>query len=206
MSPDPSLPNRRSIRLAGYDYSQAGAYFVTICTQDRQCLLGDFVGARLDLNPAGQLVKDVWETLPSRFSNLALDAFTVMPNHVHAILILTSLPEPADQSEHPSRAPAQCVCDQTQWSHLTRDPPVPAYPAPHGTDSGTVGRVVQAFKSLTTHAYALNVSNLHWQPFPGRLWHRNYYERIIRDQRELEAIRQYIWDNPVRWPLDVEHP
>jgi putative transposase len=85
---EPVLPQRRSLRLRGYDYAQAGAYFVTICTQNRVCLFGDVVAGKMRLNDSGRLVAQCWQDIPSRFPNAALDEFVVMPNHLHGIIVI----------------------------------------------------------------------------------------------------------------------
>ena len=87
---DPNRHHRRSIRLKGYDYSQAGAYFITICTQDRACLFGKVVNGEMQLNDAGRMVLAEWNMLPERFPHVVLDAFVVMPNHVHGIVVITN--------------------------------------------------------------------------------------------------------------------
>ena len=79
---------RKSLRLPEYDYSSAGFYYVTLCTQARLCLFGEISNAKMHLNEAGIMVNDVWKNLPTRFPNLQLDAFVVMPNHFHAIVII----------------------------------------------------------------------------------------------------------------------
>ena len=86
MKHDPDKHHRRSIRLKGYDYSQAGAYFVTICTQDRECLFGDIVDGEMRLNDAGHMVRDVWHKIPEHFPYADIDEFVVMPNHFHGII------------------------------------------------------------------------------------------------------------------------
>jgi REP element-mobilizing transposase RayT len=80
--------HRRSIRLNGYDYTQPGAYFVTICTYNRMCLFGEVVDGQMRLNELGRLVESTWQDLPNHVTNIELDAFVVMPNHVHAIIII----------------------------------------------------------------------------------------------------------------------
>jgi len=97
---DPTRHHRRSIRLKGYDYSQAGAYFVTICTQDRACLFGKVVNGEMRLNDAGRMVLAEWNMLPERFPHVVLDAFVVMPNHVHGIVVITN---PAPMTRQPRR-------------------------------------------------------------------------------------------------------
>lgn len=81
--------HRRSLRLQGYDYSQAGAYFITVCTHNRACLFGEIVDGTMHENQAGQAVREAWQALPERFPGVDCDAFVVMPNHVHGILVLS---------------------------------------------------------------------------------------------------------------------
>lgn len=140
-----------------------------------------------------------WEELPDRFSDLNLDDYAVMPNHFHGILVLNG------------RRGEPCVRPQSQegkttGDHKDRENPGDHKDRPYGTRDGSIGRIMQAFKSLTTHAYILGVTHHQWQPFPGRLWQRNYYERVIRDEAELHNARQYIFDNPLRWAEDTENP
>ena len=85
---DPDIHHRRSIRLRHYDYSRAGAYFVTICTWQRECLFGEVVEAAVSLNELGQVAWDCWNGIPDHFLNVELDAFLVMPNHMHGIIVL----------------------------------------------------------------------------------------------------------------------
>jgi REP element-mobilizing transposase RayT len=88
MKYDPSIHHRRSIRLKSYDYSQAGMYFVTICTQNHDCFFGHIIDFKMRLNDAGMMIQSVWDDLPNRFANLELDAVVVMPNHIHGIFVL----------------------------------------------------------------------------------------------------------------------
>ena len=186
---DPDVHRRGSVRLRGYDYSQAGAYFVTIVTQDRLCLFGDVVGGTMRLNGAGRLAQEVWEGLPRRFPGIGLDAFVVMPNHVHGIIVID---EPvgaslvgAQEGDHAG------MSDQERAT--TRVAP-------------TLGDVVGGYKSIVTVEYGRGVRANEWQPFRGRLWQRNYYEHVIRDDEELGRAREYIVNNPLKWELDSENP
>jgi putative transposase len=196
--------DRRSLRLKDYDCAQAGACFVTICTQDRACLFGDIVGEEMRLNDAGGMMRSVWEGLPDRFPGTELDAFVVMPNHVHGIatFVGAGLALPGENgSAIPCRGescirPDDCH-EPDSGDHKDR---------PYGTMAGSLGRIVQAFKSTTTHQYVLGVRQRGWPPFRGRLWQRNYYEHVIRSERELDKIREYIATNPIRWALDRENP
>jgi len=177
---DPERLHRRSIRLKGYDYSQPGAYFITICTQDRACLFGEVVDGEMRLNDAGQMVQDVWDELPAFYPSVQTDAFIVMPNHIHGIIILVG----ADP----------CVCpDEIGQPQMI----APRLSLPD---------VVHRFKTMTTKRYIDGVKKFGWTPFRRRLWQRNYYEHIIRNDHALQRIREYIWTNPLRWHLDRENP
>ena len=169
MQYDPNIHHRRSIRLEGYDYSQAGVYFVTICVQSWKRLFGNIARDKMVLNDAGRMMQTVWDELPDRFSNIALDEYIVMPNHFHGLVVIIS----------------------------------------GGNENGAatsvlIGNIVGAFKSIATNAYIRGVRRCGWMLFPDHLWHRNFYERIVRDENELNRIREYIVTNPARWELDGE--
>ncbi|WP_299645127.1 transposase [uncultured Chloroflexus sp.] len=236
MKYDPEKHHRRSIRLKGYDYSQAGAYFITIVTQDRACLFGEVVDGEMRLNDAGRMVWDEWDALPDRFPGLELDAFVVMPNHVHGIIVLTGsatvgaglVPAPDEDMPAPDGVRAGLVpAPNEATTRVAPTIPMPApdgdMPAPDGVRAGlvpaplvpalneattrvapTIGDIVGAFKSITTVAYIRGVKQSGWPPFRGRVWQRNYYEHIIRNEESLNRIRQYIADNPLRWAFDRE--
>ena len=184
------IHRRRSIRLNGYDYSLAGAYFVTVCTQDRLCLFGNVNNEQMTLNQAGQMVYEQWSELPKRFPDSAIDEFTMMPNHLHGILIIND--NETTQSVGAPLVGAQNKVDKTNKAG-TR-------PAP------TLGEIVGAFKSITTNEYIRGVKQHDWPSFPGKLWQRNYFERVIRDEDELNRIREYIIYNPVKWVDDADNP
>jgi REP element-mobilizing transposase RayT len=160
--------SRRSIRLRGYDYAAPGMYFLTICVQDRRCLFGSIIHDQLLLNAAGQMVREVWESLPKRFPMLSLDAYVLMPNHFHALITLDASLESAPRS--------------------------------------SVGDIVRVFKSITTNAYIYGVHDQAWPAFDRRLWQRNYWERIVRDETERDLLYTYIETNPVRWSMDKLRP
>lgn len=194
MKYDPDIHHRRSIRLREYDYSATGAYFVTICTQGRECRFGVVADGTMHLNDAGSMVSEWWLKLPGKFPCVVLDECTIMPNHFHGIIVIND----ADTvGAPPCGCPPLNVEHENQGEHKVR---------PYGTVAGSVGRIVQAFKSITTTAYIRGVNVCGWPPFPGRLWQRNYYERVIRDERELDAARKYILENPIKWHLDRENP
>jgi REP element-mobilizing transposase RayT len=206
------------MRLKGYDYSQAGAYFVTICTQGRACLFGEVVYGEMRLNDAGRMVVAEWERLPALFPNVVLDAFVVMPNHIHGIVILT---DPADDATDGATAIGATISGATTGGATTRVAPTTArddatpvgaglVPAPStpalSTPAPTLGDVIGAFKSRVTVEYIRGVKTFGWTPFDRRLWQRNYYEHIIRNEETLNCIRRYIAENPIRWAFDRENP
>ncbi len=180
---------RRSLRLAGFDYGREGAYFVTVCTHNRASLFGEIVNGEMQLNDVGRMVATQWRSLSERFSSVQPDAFVVMPNHMHGIIALIDVG-------------AALVAAQGMAHRI--NPPRRATTRVAPTKS--LGTVIGAYKSLTTVEYARGVKMLGWSPFAGKLWQRNYYEHIIRNETALSRIRQYIKDNPARWAEDPENP
>jgi len=170
--------HRRSIRLRGYDYSAAGAYFVTVCAKDRACLFGEVVDGEMRLNDAGNVAQRCWQDIPCHFPHAGLDEFVIMPNHVHGIIVLTD----RDRDDHDVGA--------KNFSPL-RQPP-------NGT-SKTIGSIVRGFKIGVTKWMRRNTP-------VQTVWQRNYYEHVIRNEDSLDRIRRYIAENPLRWAYDRENP
>lgn len=212
MKYNPQKHHRRSIRLKGYDYSQAGLYFITICAQNRACLFGNIVvgaplvGAQMVLNDAGKMVETEWLKLPNRFTNIELHEFVVMPNHFHGILEITvgasvgvSLVDtqntPDTQNGRPEGQP-QGIAPTTITPDISADAPTDT------VKNKTVGDMMDAFKSITTVEYIRGVKTMGWQPFDGKLWQRNYWEHIIRNYNEYQRISDYIINNPQKWDND----
>lgn len=199
--------HRRSIRLSGWDYATPGAYFVTICITGHECVLGEVHDKAMTLSPLGQVVEERWHSLRRFFPGVELDAFVVMPNHVHGIIVIKSQAlsrGPDRESEAPGAAPApsaKVVLPEASPSRsvdglMARD----ACPA-RGTQPGSLGAIVQSFKSVTTRT----INRMCRTP-GAELWQTNYYERIIRDHEELERTRRCIETNPARWDEDEENP
>ncbi|MGA2286030.1 MAG: transposase [Dehalococcoidia bacterium] len=177
--------HRRSIRLPGYDYSSPGAYFLTICTQERNCILGEIVEGEVKPSRAGQMIETVWRQLPDFYDGVQLDAFAIMPNHIHGIILLVgagprACPGPRQESGQPQGV-------------------APTKPL-------SLPNAMHRFKSLTTTKYLRGVRDGEWPALPGRLWQRNYYEHIIRNEVELAEVRGYIVENAARWVEDQENP
>ncbi|ORJ59296.1 transposase [Geothermobacter hydrogeniphilus] len=180
MNYNPDIHHRRSIRLRGYDYSRPGAYFVTICAQNRECLFGDVVDGVMVLNDFGRVVKDCWHGLPTHYCHVALDESVIMPNHFHGIIILMPIdPIPVGAGLKPART-------ESARTDIKR----------HG-----LSEIVRGFKTFSAR-YINEIRNA-----PGvKLWQRNYWERVVRDEDELNRIREYIRTNPVRWEMDQLYP
>jgi len=182
---------RRTIRLQGWDYSQEGVYFITVCSQNREYLFGEISHDSMQLNAPGTMVVEAWDSLPDRFPFMQLDARIIMPNHFHAIVVIPR----GESCIHPSYTRPE------QGEHKVR----PYGERPQGTSEGSIGRIVQGFKSITTQKFIKGVRECGWQPFSGKLWQRNYYEHIVRDEEEWQGISDYIAANPINWAMDREN-
>ncbi len=166
--------HRRSIRLPEYDYTQPGAYFVTICTYRRACLFGHIAGGVMRLNAFGEIVREEWFRTAQVRPNVELyePEFVIMPNHIHGIIWIT----------------------ETVGARRRRAPTVERFGRPV---PGSLPTIVRAFKSAVTRR--INIL----RGTPGApVWQRNYWEHVIRNERALNAIRRYILANPARWHLD----
>ncbi len=198
---DPERHHRRSIRLAGYDYTGQGAYFVTLCTHEREPLFGQVVAGEMVLNEWGAIVQQCWQAIPHHFLHTRLDEFVVMPNHVHGIIwIVDDVGVGASSSGVPG---ASGMGEMVGATHASPLPGVgrTASDAPCGPKRGSIGAIVGSFKSAVTKR--INEA----RGTPGApLWQRNYYEHIIRNDRALALIRRYIRENPQRWHLDRYNP
>lgn len=209
-------PNRRSIRLHEYNYSLPGGYFVTIVIQSRLSLFGEIRSQEMSLNPAGQMVHAAWQSLPERFPNLEIDIFQVMPNHFHGILIIHESVGvglvPTHDKNHRENAGAGIIVPEGYVpARISR---ATTRVAPTDGDetqanqrgASTLGQIIGAFKSITTHEYIQGVEKFGWPRFEKRLWQRNYYEHILRDQTDYEQKAGYVFDNPANWEKDDENP
>ncbi len=192
--------------MPGHDYSQPGDYFVTICTRNRECLLGSVSAGRVELSQVGQYVREEWAALPERFPTIEMDAFVVMPNHLHGIIVIKPvgalLAAPRSENTGDAASGAPTVARGGTGDAASGAPTV----ARGGTGDAasgapTVGDIVRAFKSIT------GIKGNQMLDTPGRaLWQRNYYERVVRDDEELAHIREYVALNPSQWDIDRENP
>ncbi len=174
--------HRRSIRLKDYDYTQNGAYFVTICTHDKRCTFGQVVDGAMVVNEWGRIVQACWDEIPAHYPMVELDAFVVMPNHVHGVIMIIN-----DAGRGMAcHAPAN---DTTCHAPAKREFSKPI--------AGSLPTIVGAFKSAVTK-YINRLPDAPDHP----IWQRNYYEHIIRDEKSLNQIRAYVFNNPAKWVED----
>ncbi len=187
---------RKSPRLEGFDYATEGAYFITVCIQKHECLLGRVSEGIFQPNAAGKMVERWWQKLESKFPRIKIDSFyVVMPNHFHGIVFLR-----ASDGAH-TGAPLQ-------ESPVGADPCVrPGAPALSGRAhrGAPLQKIVQWFKTMSTNEYIHGVKEYGWPQFKDKLWQRSFYNHVIRNEESLSRIREYIATNPNRWILDREN-
>ena len=202
----PDRPARRSIRLQTYDYADEGAYFVTLCTAHRECLFGEVVNGEMHLSDVGKIVLEEWTQTAIIRPNVELDAFVIMPNHVHGIIVITKRrgdpvgrPDHITQSGHISaNETGRGTASPLQKTPLNNQIGIPS--RPKGPPKGSLGAIIGQFKSSVSR-------RLKDAPdIPSPLWQRNYYEHVIRDEKDLNRIRAYIENNPQMWETDEENP
>ena len=190
---NPNIHNRKSIRLKGYDYAQAGLYFITICCQDKICRFGTIENGEMILNEYGQIAYDEWVKLSERFPNFELDLFQIMPNHMHGIIALVgaTLAVAPNDNNVPNDGNSVVVGAGVN-------------PAPTTTPTtGTISNIVGAYKSLVANG-CLDIYKSKNETM-GKLWQRNYYEHIIRNKKSYQTISEYIENNPTKWTDDKFH-
>lgn len=175
-----SLPNRRSIRFKDHDYSMGGLYFVTLVCQDRAHFFGHVKNGEMHLNEAGKMVEVQYLQLRTRFQNLRLHAYVIMPNHFHSIIGMLS---PEVDSEEDVGATLVVARNSIE-------------------KSPRLGDILGVFKSITTVEYIRGVKERNWMTFRKKLWQRNYYERIIYNERAYQNYTDYIIRNPEKWEED----
>ncbi len=189
MKYDPQIRHRRSIRLKGYDYTQAGAYFITICSHHREHIFGEIVNEEMKLNKFGLVAKQQWEKLPKRFPNVELGAFVLMPNHEHGMIQII---------EHQRRGIAENL--QSLDEDSSRYAPTDNQQKFGKMVPNSIPTIVRSYKSAV--AYRINLMR---GVKAAPVWQRNYYEHIVRNEKELELITEYIDYNPLNWQLDRDN-
>lgn len=193
---NPNIHNRKSIRLKGYDYSQSGLYFVTICVQNRLCLFGEIVNVETMLNDAGRMANQCWLDIPEHFPNVVLHEHIVMPNHVHGIIELVGANNYSPDNYSPDN-----------YSSILKIPEIDSPESfidlgnraknvsPLRSPSKNIGSIVRGYKIGVTKWFRSN-GNME------NIWQRNYWEHIIRDEKSYQRIAEYIINNPKNWNTD----
>ena len=178
--------NRRSIRLQDYDYSQSGAYFVTVCTKNNECLLGNVINGETVLSPIGKIAQEYLINIPNHFKNVRLDTFVIMPNHIHLLIynegVQLNAPTP-DNRNNNVQFNSQV---KNYYSHIS-------------PKKNTLSVIIRTYKS----ALVQWCRNNNYESFE---WQRGYYDHIIRNEEECNKIREYIINNAAKWDLDKENP
>jgi REP element-mobilizing transposase RayT len=172
--------NRRSIRLKDYDYSQTGMYFVTICAKDRKCLFGKIKNEEMELNELGEIIEEEWIKSSEIRKEICLDEFIIMPNHLHGVVFIDNGDDVLMEDDAAVGANGR--------SPLRMKPK-------------SISSFMAGFKSAVTKRI-----NLFRNTPASPIWQRNYYERVIRNEKELDGIRQYIYYNAGNWYNDIENP
>jgi putative transposase len=205
---DPQKHHRRSIRPKNYAYASEGAYYVKVVTQGRECLFGEIVDAKMYLSNYGEIVQKWWDNIPNHFPNVETGAFIIMPNHIHGIVFVTEerrgeVISPHDQPNDNNQKNTSNIdtSHQREESMQTSETDnqggeIPPLRRP------TLGQIVAYFKYQSTKEMneADNIGII------TEFWQRNYYEHIIRNEKELKQKMDYILDNPSRWDEDRENP
>ena len=168
---DPEYHHRRSIRLKGYDYSREGMYFITICTYERQRSFGYIGNATMYLNQTGIVARKCWLDIPVHYPNVVLHDFIVMPDHIHGIIELVGV-----------GVGVGVGVQNFEPRHHEYQKIIPR----------SVGSIIRGYKIGVTKWFRENQMGT-------RIWQRNFYEHIIRDDQSYDRISQYIIDNPAKW-------
>jgi len=194
---EPQKHHRHSIRLKGYDYRKPSAYFVTLCIRNRDCLLGEIIQGNMHLSPFGQIVENEWYRTAVVRPNVELDAFIIMPNHLHGIIFLT------DKYYTSLRATRQELSvGLSDWQQVYSTGTTTTQKRQvKGAVSCSLGAIIGQFKSLSTKRVN-RIRQTRYVP----LWQRDFYDHIIHRETSLNAIRKYIVENPLRWTDDPENP
>jgi REP element-mobilizing transposase RayT len=167
------------MRVKGYDYSQSGSYFVTICSKNRENIFGKIIKKnveavlapawyQIELSIIGQIIFTQWQDIQNRYDNVGLDKFIIMPNHLHGIILINK--KRVETSATP-----------------------------------TIGQIIRSFNSISAREYLLYIKNNQINA-SVKIWQRSFYDRIIRGEESLKKIREYILNNPINWKDDPENP
>ena len=201
------LHNRKSIRLKGYNYSQEGIYFITLCCQDKQHFFGEIQNGNMMLNELGEIIKEEWEKTPLIRTNISLGAYIIMPDHFHAILhIDQQITKKEDYIPNQFKSPSQTIgaiirgfkgATTIRIKKLNSNSTGESQFAPTPTTQFQPTKPTQFTSTNKNH----KPGESQFAPTPTKIWQRNYFEKIVRNQRAYDNITQYIIDNPKKWEI-----
>ncbi len=173
------MRERKKIRLRDYDYSKSGYYFITICTKNRDEWFGRIGSGTMHLSESGEVARDFWAEIPEHFKEVSTDEFTVMPNHLHGILIIEEdLVGNVYMRSHQRNAFMHSLQDKTNM---------------------LLFKIIQQYKSSVTRKINSMQNDFKFE------WQKSFYDHIIRSEKSLENIRRYTHSNPLKWELDIEN-
>ena len=199
-------PKRKSIRLKEYDYSTPGYYFITICTKDKKCLFGEITDQGMKLNDAGRMVEKWFKEISKKYDRVICDEYVVMPNHFHGIIQIVG----ADLCVRPGFGNAHDLDLHLDLNNIgnknKKQGRHTGLPLQDQNVNLSIHEILQWFKTMTTNQYIRGVKQSNWHSFNGKLWQRNYYEHVIRNDIDLDETREYITNNPKKWHLDKYNP
>lgn len=200
----PNFGRRRSIRLKDYDYSQSGLYFITICTANKHCLFCTDSEDFGNLSHMGKIARDYWLEIASHFKNAKLDVFVVMPNHIHGIIVMTENEEKRAENiqplqPHEQNVGVQYIEPSSPHNKIQHIEPTLRQNRFQYITPRSIGSIVRSYKAAVTRQCRKD-------EFCEIVWQRNFYERVIRSEKELNRLREYIANNPLNWSLDKENP
>ena len=175
-----------STRLEGWDYSKNGYYFVTICTRNGECLLGKVVDGVMQLSTAGKIVEEEWCKTEQIRNKVTLDKWIIMPNHLHGIVIINTDVETPRRGVSDIPNGGKAISQHNETFRQGR------------LKSGSLGAIIGQFKSICTKRILTAGHNFAWQS--------RFYDHIIRNEKTLDKIREYIVNNPLKWELDKDNP
>jgi len=188
--------SRKVTRLADYDYTQAGGYFITMVAFQRERLFGEVVDGSMTLNDLGRIVEDCWEEIPMHFPQVTVDAFVVMPNHVHGILFIHEDVIGARVLAGATHGRGRSEISLVGATHGGGRGEIYLAPTrstrPQGYARGSLGAIVANFKAAVTRRAGRELNS-------GNIWQRNFYEHILRNQTDYEQKSGYIIQNPEDW-------
>lgn len=192
----------QSSRLPGWDYSREAYYFITVCTLNMECLLGEVLDGRMHLSKLGEIVDEEWRRTERVRRNVVLDEWTVMPNHLHAILAITC----PGGSPRPGML-INCPSSETPHRGVSTEGPLANHPFSEMPQRGvsteswkpnSLGSIIGQFKGVCKKRSAALGCSFNWQP--------RFFDHIIRNEKSLEEIRAYIRNNPLKWDLERDKP